>query len=1674
MVVNLSYKLTHLAQSFRPHHHFNTIRNAFPSTTTPVGFDFTSNVFGTVGNAASNAGGSVTLGVAAGALGAGAGAAAGAGAGGAAGGAGGSSAKAGSWASQWGFQTGKNVTQGQASQADSQLSDDADDLRSLATSHRTLLRRQQSRLPRSAAPLAFRARRGSLSQPARHPDLVRADEAGLSSIRLSGAEMQKRYHSAVARGGARAEDTEAAREADEVDLENNTDVLRSRRRASISNRPTMTLASPFVITTTPLSRTSVPVAAARGVHTSTLAPAARASTSSTSPRASSSFAAAPPSPSVPRVRRNSTSALPSSSEPLVDLPPPRAASPYRNVVRERRPPSSNPGDPNDVQKLGRSRQQSYLKTTQKNREEALDPVTAEHRDAILTAEKTGKPPLVERAVQQYLADPTKWTTAAHNVAIAALHRTRKPNDPLDRIVQLYNQLFDSERLSPNRLSYELVLKAFCVRDGEVRDMIRYIEKRQKKKELAAAARGEWDYVSPAGTSPEDVASAKRAKERDDERITQRERERLEALRGPEFDYFAPAVQIFEALGPLGDRLHSHVPTLLLYAAAGRGDAETALSLFERMEKSKHQRPGVKAYQALLHVYGEHEKDPAAVRDVFESYLAARASGAVRDQDARPAKDFRERPVFRPIPTKHRHTTEPDYAVDADLRYKGETVSGDELIAATTVKALFDAGDATGARALLDRFVAAQASSEPRQPGFPESFAPRTVASIVTGFISSGDEAAAREWWDRTANAPRPVGLALPDVFYSLVFYSAINHNQHELVNHVYRTLLSHVDANLRLSISELVTVIDYNLARSWKAPTPEERNAALDACVEFRAGFERAAKAGFLVGDLGPDFTVSTGLLGRIAQAMGTHGRYAEAAATFVSYANIVRAILRRLPEDDELAKRAHGGRSRREWVLRLTGIGTGALGFRLRPSATGASGVTLEAPAQDALPAVQDAVKVVGWTNKFRHVVGWEPVYAWEVLVVESYLASRAAAGGDATALGLTGDEWFTVIEASAHVAARANTGHPHRFEVPGFELAFEDFLRSGAEIPIGNGNRDYERLYAALRTSGMKSEQVLDVVDRLSRQHVQAPAEPEPEVSPAAAKAAAAEVVEEEDAASSLASESLGPATSATAPSVAEESAAASEEAPAQFPTPPSTPPAYLAELPAESQPAVADFDGISRQMTERLDNFVLAGKVQDALAFALKGAQEGRLAHPDAYGRLVEQLGRQHRVAEARQVYLVAYQALGAMANVPEQQSVAWVLLEDRMIVALAQAGELVDVGHHRDRLLQAGCAPSADAYAAMILNMKDTTDDAAVALTLFEESQRLNVRPNVYLFNTLISKLSRARRAKDALEYFELMKQYGLRPSSITYGAIINACCKIGDDASAAHLFQEMVSDPAFKPRVPPYNTMIQYHTSTRPDRERALHYYGQLVKAKVPPTGHTYKLLLDAYGTIGEPDLEMCQRIFTQLCQHRGVSVSGAHWASLITAYGINARQLDRAIAIFDSIAAHPTSRRAGAAPQPDAVVYEALLNVLIAHERADLCDQYLDEMRRRGVRMTAYVGNTLIKGYTQQGLYDRARAIFLAMAEPAAGVASAGNHPVDRHPKHHHQAAQQPAGVDEPTFREPSTYEAMIRCELAAGETVRAAEVLRLAEARAFPPAVIGRLRKLLAAEGIEALPLGH
>ena len=238
---------------------------------------------------------------------------------------------------------------------------------------------------------------------------------------------------------------------------------------------------------------------------------------------------------------------------------------------------------------------------------------------------------------------------------------------------------------------------------------------------------------------------------------------------------------------------------------------------------------------------------------------------------------------------------------------------------------------------------------------------------------------------------------------------------------------------------------------------------------------------------------------------------------------------------------------------------------------------------------------------------------------------------------------------------------------------------------------------------------------------------------------------------------------------------------------------------------------------------------------------GADRGIFPRPIVLSRLISALGRLGEVDKIHEVYDGAQVVLNSLESMKQWQTSGWFLVEDHMIIGLAHAGDIEGAHAHRHRIIQQGGVPSADAYGALILHVKDTTDDTSNAMALFTESQNLGVAPNIFMYNTVISKLAKARKADFALQLFQDMKLQNIQPTSVTYGAVIAACCRVGDAASAELLFQEMTSEPTFKPRVPPYNTMMQLYTHTKPDRPRVLHYYNELLAANVQPTAHTYKV-----------------------------------------------------------------------------------------------------------------------------------------------------------------------------------------------------------------------------------------
>ena len=290
--------------------------------------------------------------------------------------------------------------------------------------------------------------------------------------------------------------------------------------------------------------------------------------------------------------------------------------------------------------------------------------------------------------------------------------------------------------------------------------------------------------------------------------------------------------------------------------------------------------------------------------------------------------------------------------------------------------------------------------------------------------------------------------------------------------------------------------------------------------------------------------------------------------------------------------------------------------------------------------------------------------------------------------------------------------------------------------------------------------------------------------------------------------------------------------------------TPPLPSSEFPPPPTQIIVDAE-LSRRIDQWFPSHpsITVDDSYNILQAAISGTLP-RYPHPATLGRLINGLGRTGNIAAAQSVYSIAQQVLFSpfVAQSPTWQSQAWFQIEDSMIIAYAHGGDMDAAYGHRSRITTAGGVPSPDAYGSLIECVKDTTDDTSNAMALFAECQMLGTKPNVYLYNTIISKLAKARKADFALELFQQMKaNTTLRPSSITYGAVIAACARVGDATAAEQLFEEMASQPNFRPRIPPYNTMMQLYTHTKPDREKVLFYLNKMKEINVHPSAHTYKV-----------------------------------------------------------------------------------------------------------------------------------------------------------------------------------------------------------------------------------------
>jgi len=414
------------------------------------------------------------------------------------------------------------------------------------------------------------------------------------------------------------------------------------------------------------------------------------------------------------------------------------------------------------------------------------------------------------------------------------------------------------------------------------------------------------------------------------------------------------------------------------------------------------------------------------------------------------------------------------------------------------------------------------------------------------------------------------------------------------------------------------------------------------------------------------------------------------------------------------------------------------------------------------------------------------------------------------------------------------------------------------------------------------------------------------------------------------------------------------------------------------------------------------------------------------------------------------------IASLDHDPMSRRLAELQIDKMCAQAFAECGEMSKSRFLRDKILSMGDAVPGDIYGTWIAKMSGTTDEAGKALSIYHEAKSLPFVPTLFFYNTVISRLAKARQVDQAIVIFNQMQAENIRPSNITYGALVSGCCRIGDLTSADFMLQEMLRNASnnMKQSAPPFNSMMQAYQALG-DRPSMQKYAHLMSKNGVAYNSQTIKLFIEMYATIAPVELDRAHSYLMKGLENTDFHTTSQHCIPFIRAHGILLNDLGGAIRAFYAIPSllkkevrAKSDNRSESSYEHDAESYEAIFEVFIHHKRYDLVEQYYLKMKEARIAMTPYVANALIKSRAARGDLASAREIFDNMLDE----------PLD--------ATQHTARNDPKTglpFRQPSSYEVMILAEHAAPQPDlgRIEQVLASLDSHGYPDPIPQRIKAL-------------
>lgn len=250
----------------------------------------------------------------------------------------------------------------------------------------------------------------------------------------------------------------------------------------------------------------------------------------------------------------------------------------------------------------------------------------------------------------------------------------------------------------------------------------------------------------------------------------------------------------------------------------------------------------------------------------------------------------------------------------------------------------------------------------------------------------------------------------------------------------------------------------------------------------------------------------------------------------------------------------------------------------------------------------------------------------------------------------------------------------------------------------------------------------------------------------------------------------------------------------------------------------------------------------------------------------------------------------------------------------------------------------------------------------ALELLDEMAAEGVKPNTYMFNTILGKQD---KADEGIKLFKKMLNVGVEPDFSSYRAIVKLLCKGRQLGGAFELLKLIKEKPVRKVA---YQSFIKVLGNMGYIREVRTLFQGMEHENLKPSVG-VYLSMIDAFCRAAEPDEAL---VVMKEMNQNGCRPPTTTCNSIISALG-KSNKLQVAYELFKEM------KEKG--PPPDTVTYNCLITGLAKAGKVGLAEDLFDEMERSGCLPNVVSYNSLMHSFGRMGDVDSACRLLQLMQD---------------------------------------------------------------------------------------------